>query len=89
MSEEANMLIARMRIEEIKQLYVHAGIYVVVNFVLICINIYNQDEVWWSLWALIGWGIGLLIHSMCIYGPVSNLMMKWEQRKIAQLLHKE
>ena len=39
MSEEANMLIARMRIEEIKQLYVHAGIYVVVNFVLICINI--------------------------------------------------
>jgi hypothetical protein len=89
MSEEANMIIAKMRIEEIKALYVHAGIYVIVNTVLVIINSVNGDEVWWSLWALVGWGIGLLIHAMCVHGPVSMLMMKWEQRKIAQLMHKE
>lgn len=89
MSEEANMMIARMRIEEIKAFYVHIGIYVAVNLALIAINVFNQDEVWWSLWALLGWGIGLIIHGLSVYGPVSNLMMKWEQRKIAQLLHKE
>jgi hypothetical protein len=89
MSEEANMIIARMRIEEIKTFYVHCGIYVAVNLVLIAINVINQDEVWWSLWALLGWGIGLLIHGLSVYGPVSILMMKWEQRKIAQLLHKD
>jgi hypothetical protein len=89
MSEEANMIVAKMRIEEIKAFYVHAGIYTIVNIVLISINIFNQDEVWWSLWALLGWGIGLAIHGMSVFGPISVLMMKWEQRKIAQLMHKE
>jgi len=89
MSEEANMIIAKMRIEEIKSFYVHAGIYAIVNVLLIIINVVNQDEVWWSLWAVLGWGLGLLIHGMCVFGPVSALMMRWEQRKIAQLMHKD
>jgi cell division protein FtsW (lipid II flippase) len=89
MSEEANMIVAKMRIEEIKSFYVHAGIYVVVNILLILINVLSEDEVWWSLWTVLGWGLGLLIHSMCVFGPVSMIMMKWEQRKIAQLMHKD
>jgi 2TM domain len=89
MSEEANMIIAKMRIEEIKSLYVHAGIYGIVNVVLILINVFAEDGSWWSLWALLGWGIGLAIHAACVFGPVSTFMMKWEQRKIAQLMHKE
>ena len=89
MSEEANMIIAKMRIEEIKAFYVHAGIYGVVNTLLIIINWMNFDEVWWSLWALLGWGVGLAIHAMAVYGPISTLMQRWEQRKIAQLMHKD
>ena len=89
MSEEANMIIAKMRIEEIKSFYVHAGIYAVVNAVLVLINIFYEDEVWWSLWTVLGWGLGLFIHGLCVFGPVSALMMRWEQRKIAQLMHKE
>ena len=89
MSEEANMIIAKMRIEEIKAFYVHAGIYAVVNFVLVVINVMDADDVWWSLLAILGWGIGLLIHGLSVFGPVSALMMRWEQRKIAQLMHKD
>jgi hypothetical protein len=89
MSEEANMIVAKMRIEEIKAFYVHAGIYAAVNFALVAINILWEDESWWSLWAVLGWGVGLLIHGACVFGPVSMIMMKWEQRKIAQLMHKD
>lgn len=89
MSEEANMIVAKLRIEEIKQLYVHAGIYIVVNLVLIGINVSNGDEVMWSLWALFGWGIGLAIHAMCVFGPIAGWVERWEQRKIAQLMHKD
>lgn len=89
MSDEANMIIAKMRIEEIKAFYVHAGIYVAVNCVLVAINLYDDDDVWWSLLAILGWGIGLAIHGMSVFGPISTLMMKWEQRKIAQLMHKD
>ena len=89
MSEEANMIVAKMRIEEIKSFYVHVGIYAIVNMVLIIVNVFWEDEVWWSLWTVLGWGLGLFIHGMCVFGPVSMLMMKWEQRKIAQLMHKE
>jgi len=89
MSEEANMIIAKMRIEEIKSFYVHAGIYAVVNIVLIVANVLREDDEWWALWALLGWGIGLAIHGLAVFGPVSALMMRWEQRKIAQLMHKD
>jgi hypothetical protein len=89
MSEEANMIIAKMRIEEIKAFYVHAGIFAIVNTVLVAINLIDQDDVWWSLLAIVGWGIGLAIHAMSVFGPLSHLVMKWEQRKIAQLMHKE
>ena len=89
MSEEANMIVAKMRVEEIKAFYVHAGIYIAVNIVLVAINLYDDDDVWWSLLAILGWGIGLAIHAMSVFGPISALMMKWEQRKIAQLMHKD
>ena len=89
MSEEANMIVAKMRVDEIKAFYVHVGIFIAVNTVLVIINVLDEDDVWWSLLALVGWGIGLAIHAMSIFGPLSGLMMKWEQRKIAQLMHKE
>ena len=89
MSEEANLIIAKMRIEAIKAFYIHVGIYIIVNAVLVAINLYDDDDVYWSLLAILGWGIGLAIHALSVFGPVSNLMMKWEQRKIAQLMHKD
>lgn len=89
MSEEANMIIAKMRVEEIKGFYVHAGIFTVVNAVMIAVNLSDQDDVWWSLLALVGWGIGLAIHALAVFGPLSSIMMRWEQRKIAQLMHKD
>ncbi len=89
MSEEANMIVAKMRVEEIKSFYVHAVIYGVVNLVLISINVIEQDETWWALWALLGWGVGLMMHALAVFGPISFLMMKWEQRKIAQLMHRD
>lgn len=89
MSEKPNLIMAKMRIEVLKGFYIHAGIYVLVNLLLITINVVSGDDVWWSLWALLGWGLGLFVHALFIFSPLSGMMVKWEQRKIAQLMQKD
>lgn len=88
MSEEANLMVAKLRIEEIKAFYVHAGIFVGVNAMLFIINWATRDEGWWAQWALLGWGTGLAIHALSVFGPRSQAMMAWEKRKLAQLMSK-
>lgn len=88
MSEEANLMVAKLRVEEIKAFYVHGGIFVGVNAMLFIINWVTRDEGWWAQWALLGWGIGLVIHAFSVFGPRSQAMMAWEKRKLAQLMSK-
>lgn len=88
MSEEANLMVAKLRVEEIKAFYVHAGIFVGVNAALFFINWMTHDDGWWAQWALLGWGIGLAIHAFSVFGPRSQAMMAWEKRKLAQLMSK-
>jgi uncharacterized membrane protein len=87
-SEEANLMVAKLRVEEIKAFYVHAGIFVGVNAALFFINWMTHDDGWWAQWALLGWGIGLAIHAFSVFGPRSQAMMAWEKRKLAQLMSK-
>ncbi len=42
--------------------YVHAGIYVLVNILLIVINLVFVSQFLWFFFPLIGWGIGLTMH---------------------------
>jgi hypothetical protein len=88
MSEDANLMIAKLRVEEIKAFYVHAGIYAAVNAALVFINWIEHDDGWWAPWVLIGWGIGLVIHAISVFGPRTQAMMAWEKRKLAQLMSK-
>ena len=42
---------------------------------------------WWSVWALLGWGLGIVIHGLVVWLNRPSLASStWEQRKIERML---
>jgi hypothetical protein len=81
---------ARARVKVIKGFYIHATIFVVVNIALFAINVL-VGGVWWFYWPLLGWGIGLGVHALAVFGfggggPWGR---DWEERKTREMIDKE
>ena len=67
--------------------YSHAAIYVVVNLVLFAISQYGFGERRWSVFPLLGWGVGLAFHGISVFvlGTGSELrerMVRKERERI-------
>ena len=56
-------------------------VYIAVNTGLFFINLFTRggDGGWWFYWPLLGWGIGLMIHTLVVFGGVFS--EGWKQRK--------
>ncbi|TKJ42284.1 histidine kinase [candidate division LCP-89 bacterium B3_LCP] len=80
---------ARKRVEEIKGFYTHLLVYVLVNIFLVLFNWFSSPGHWWFQWPLIGWGIGLAVHWLSIFGLGSFLGKEWEERKIKEIVEKD
>lgn len=80
---------AKERVEAIKDFYIHLIAYVVVNLILFSINMIVTPDSLWFFWPLIGWGIGLSIHALSVFGFVPRFDTDWEERKIRELMEKD
>lgn len=47
--------------------YVHAAVYVVVNLFIFAISRYGFGERPWSVYPLLGWGVGLALHGISVF----------------------
>lgn len=72
---------ARERIKELRDYYGHLTAYVAVNLMLLTINLLSSPDHLWFLYPLLGWGIGMAIHT----GEVFWTGASWEQRKLEEL----
>jgi hypothetical protein len=79
---------AKARVEELKGFYVHLMVYVVVNAGLVAINLLTTPGSYWFYWPLIGWGIGLIIHGLMVFGG-GLFGSAWEERKVRELMDEE
>lgn len=81
---------ARARVETLKGFYVHATVYVVVNAALLVLNVLVGGG-WWFYWPLLGWGIGLAVHALAVFGFGGGgpLGREWEERKTREMMDKE
>lgn len=50
---------------------IHAIVFVPSIVVLVIINLMTGAP-YWSLWALLGWGIGLFSHWLFVLGPLAG-----------------
>lgn len=95
---------AQKRVKLIKQFYRHLKLYIIINVLLymmkfILIDFFTkqgiQDEGFysWLEWNAILWGIGLIIHGICVFNwhhkLKPNFMKDWEAKQMIKFLEEE
>lgn len=68
--------------------YVHAAAFVVVNLVLFGMSRYGFGNRPWSIFPLLGWGLGLALHGISVFvlGTGSGLRERMVQKERERLL---
>jgi len=71
-------------VRDIKGFYSHLSIYIVIMVFLLVINILFSSHVWWVIWPVLGWGVGVLAHGASVFlGP------EWEKKQVEKRLGKK
>ena len=47
--------------------YAHAGVYLVVNLVLFAMSQDGLGQRRWSIYPMLGWGLGLVLHGVAVF----------------------
>ena len=55
---------------------------------LCALNYYLTPNVLWVTWAAAGWGMGLVLHALTMYGLFGVFNTKWERRAVEKRLNK-
>lgn len=81
---------AKERLAEIKKFYGSVMTYAVFIAFLAGVNYYtNGWSYMWFLWAAFGWGIGLVLKAVKIFGMNPFLGRDWEERKIREFMEED
>lgn len=76
---------ARRQVDELRKFYTSLISYCAVIPFLIFINLRFSSLFQWFWFPALGWGFGLLMKGLRVFGYSSN----WEERKIQEILNKE
>ena len=76
---------AKKRVEELKGFYGNLISYLIVIPILAFINLRYMPEFQWFWFSAAGWGFGVTMHALRVFGYGKN----WEEKQIAAILEKE
>ena len=76
---------AKRKVDQIKRFYTSLISYSLIMPFLIFINLKYNSGFQWFWFPMFGWGFGLVMKGLRVYGYSSN----WEERKIQEILKKE
>lgn len=76
---------AKRQVDELRKFYTSLISYCLVIPLLIFINLKFSSQFQWFWFPAFGWGFGLIMKGLRVFGYSSN----WEERKIQQILNKE
>lgn len=90
MNENEQYLQARKRVKEKKKFYNHLSIYLVMGGFFFLINYFSSPGTWWFYWPMLGWGIGLAMQYLKVFGLTSAGIgtKEWEEREIEKELNR-
>ena len=71
--------------------YGHAALYVLVNLFIFSISQYGFGSRPWSVFPLLGWGLGLALHGIAVFvlGAGSSLRERMVQKERERLLNEQ
>jgi hypothetical protein len=78
---------AKQRVEAKLGFYIHLGVYLLVNALLVILNVTIAKGYFWAIWPIAGWGLGLIIHGIIVYSYTSGSTLK--KRMIEKEMEKE
>ena len=84
--EDAKYRKALEKVRRIRGFYVHLAIYALVNSLLFLINIATTPGVLWFYWPLFGWGTGIVMHAVYVFGFGLWLGPDWEEKKVKEIM---
>ncbi|MBB6559149.1 hypothetical protein HNP48_001816 [Acidovorax soli] len=88
LTPEAIEQLARKRAGAKLGWYLHAVLFVVVNIVVFSMSRYGFGNRPWSVYPLLGWGLGLALHGVSVFvlGTGSGLRERMVQKERERLL---
>jgi hypothetical protein len=64
---KAEYLHIRRQVRARLDFYSHARVYLFASLLLVVIDVLTPGG-WWFFWPVLGWGIGVLVHSAVVFG---------------------
>jgi hypothetical protein len=88
LSDDEIERIARKRAGAKLGWYIHAALYLVVNLVLLAFSQHGFGHRSWSVFPVLGWGLGLALHGISVFmlGAGSSFRERLVERERARLL---
>lgn len=77
---------ARKQAKEQRDFYSHLAVYAGIMVLLFFIDLLSGES-WWFFWPMLGWGIGVAVHGITVFGE-SRFGPAWEDRKTQQILER-
>ena len=87
MTDEELERVARKRAGAKMGWYFHAAVYVLVNLFLLAKSTYGFGDRAWSVYPLLGWGLGLALHGISVFvlGQGSGLRERMVEKERQRL----
>ena len=76
------------RFEKRSFFYVHLIVYALNSLAFICCNLVYGGGVWWAVYPIAGWGIGIFYHYFFMYIFRGWKIKKWKQYQTVKLMKK-
>jgi hypothetical protein len=65
--------------------YIHAAVFATVVVALALLNVLTARDELWVQWVALGWGAGVALHAVLVFGRWPRRMQTWQLRKIRDL----
>ena len=75
-------------VRDIKAFYNHLIVFGVTCLALVVLNLIVSPGYFWAKWALLGWGVGVVLHAINTFEIVNILSPDWERRQVEKRLNK-
>jgi hypothetical protein len=81
--------LARKRVERKKKFYTHLNTYLVMTIFFVLLNMFTSPGRWWFIFPVLGWGIGIALEYLNIFGlPGIQPDAEWEKKALEEELRK-